>query len=367
MKKIGIFTYHSYDNYGAVLQAYALQTYISEKLNEQVEIIDFCTDEQLLANDILHFKRRKSLRLILSALYHKLPIFNQLKKRRRRFDLFRIDHLHLSQRFKDSKSLINNLPLKDVYIAGSDQVFNPYAKYTDVYYLGFKKNNAKKVAYAPSFGVTNLEESVDSKLQSLLRDFDYLSCREQVGADYLSKLLGRNVPCVADPVFLLTKEEWNTVIRQPLLKKSYNRGYIFVYRLNGGPQLMKLAQKLLELVNLPIICVATDFFYNNRYKVDSSAGPSEFLGLIRDASYVVTDSFHGTALSLVFGVKVIPYIAFPQASSRITNIMNRFGLSQNIVYNVGEFDFDSLNFGDYFEQMDIYINDSKKFLHEALN
>ena len=367
MKKIGILTYHSYDNYGAVLQAYALQTYILKHLKKDVEIINFCTDKQVQDNDVLQLKGKKTIRSIISILYHKLPIYCQLRKRRHRFNQFRKEYLVLTKRYKDAKSLTDDIPFEDIYITGSDQVFNPYAEYTEVYYLGFKKDGARKVAYAPSFGVADLEESVNKRLQCLIRDFDYISCREQVGADYLSKLLGKNVPCVVDPVFLLTNEEWNIVMKKTKLNNSYSEGYIFVYRLNGGLQLMQLAQKVSETVNLPIICVATDNLYKTGCVVNHSAGPLELFGLIKGASYVVTDSFHGTALSLVFGVKVIPYIAFRQASSRITTIMENIGLSRNIIYNVDDFDFNSLFFTDYEIQLRRYKDFSEKFLSDALS
>lgn len=367
MKRIGIITYHPYDNYGAVLQAYALQTYISKHLKGDVEIIDFCTDEQLLDNDILQLKRKKTIRSLLSTLKEKLPIYLELKRRKKSFEQFRNVFFKLTARYKDPQSLFENLPSEDIYITGSDQVFNPYAKYTDVYYLGFDKKEARKVAYAPSFGVSDLEESVNESLKSLIYDFDYISCREEVGAHYLTKLLGKIVPCVADPVFLLSKDEWSKVAHKPRHNKPFENGYIFVYRLNGGQKLMELAKKVSSSTGLPIICVARDKHYRQGCVVDVSAGPLEMLDYIRSASFVVTDSFHGTALSLVFGVKVIPFIALKKASSRITTIMDRFGLSQNVVYNVDDFHFDSLKFSDYRSQMDGYILESANYLQEALS
>ena len=367
MKKIGILTYHPYDNYGAVLQAYALQTYITKHLNGDVEIINFCTDDQLLDNEIFQLKRKNNIRSLLFTLKEKLPIFFELRRKKKKFELFRKEYLKLTKRFKDCHSLFNNLPPKDVYITGSDQVFNPYAKYTDVYYLGFDKKNAKKVAYAPSFGVSDLDEAVNDKLKGFINDFDYISCREEVGATYLSKLLGRGIPCVVDPVFLLSKDEWSRVIHMPNLNNSFNNGYVFVYRLAGGQALMELAKKVSVNTGLPIICIARDKHYCQDCKMDISAGPLELLGYISGASYVVTDSFHGTALSLVFGVNVIPFIALQKASSRITTIMDRLGLSQNIVYNVEKFHFNSLSFSDYRTQMNGYILESVNYLKEALS
>ena len=365
MRKIGILTYHPYDNYGAVLQAYALQSYISKHYNDDVEIIDFCTDDQKHDNDILQLRRKKTIRSIISTLFYKLPIYFQLRRKRKRFDLFRKENLYLTPLFKDSLSLFANLPRKDIFITGSDQVFNPYSKYTEIYYLGFEKGKAKKVAYAPSFGVSDMEKSVTAKLQEYLRDFDALSCREQTGADYLSQLLGIKVPCVADPVFLLSKEEWLKVAVTPPNVDNRSK-YILVYRLNGGSELMRLAKKVGRIKQLPIICVANEARWRKGAQMEYSSGPSELLGLINNADCVITDSFHGTSLSIVFEREIITYIANTKTSGRITSIMGIIGLTSNIVYNVDDFNYNNIIKVDYSKKLNSYISLSSNFLNSVL-
>ncbi len=366
MQKIGILTFHSSDNYGAVLQAYALHNFLVTHLEADVEIINFSTIEQQKSYRILNFDKKKSLWGLLSALLYlllfKLPIFIQLRTRKYKFSRFRKDFLILTCRFWNKEELFENLPMEDVYITGSDQVFNPYGKYTDVYYLGFNKGKSKKIAYAPSFGVSNFKESVGERLRGLLMDFDAISCREQVGADFLTEILAKPISCVADPVFLLTKEEWFDIAKVPNAVKRYKGRFIFVYRLNGGKPLMKLAKKVSDATGLPIVCLSMDCRNRMGARMIYTAGPLEILGLIKESSYVITDSFHGTALSLVLRKKIIPYIASLKNASRITSIMDKFDMLKNVVYNVDDFNIDALRHSNYEVAMSRYIEYSKAFL-----
>lgn len=370
MKRIGLLTYHPWDNYGAVLQAYALQKSMSDVDGNIVETIDFFTDLQRSENDILQLKNIKSFKSILSTLLYKGTIYFSLKKRKSRFNAFRRDFLKLTQNFSTEKQLIDNLPCEDIYVTGSDQVFHPKSRYANVYYLGFSKNGAKKVAYAPSFGLSDIAGNITPEQIKYIKDFDCLSCREQVGADYLSSLLGKRIPCVADPVFLLTKEEWNKVALTPDVVKKYRGRYIFVYRLNGGEPLMNLAKKISNATGLPVVCVAMDCRSTGGAKMIYDAGPRELLGLIKDSAYVVSDAFHGTALSLLYEKEAIIYIGESTTSSRITTLMDRFGLSQNIVHteeDINNFSFNQLSFIDYSEKMGAFRQLSLDYLKSSLS
>lgn len=368
MKKIGILTYHSSNNYGAVLQAYALQAFIQNHFEAEVKIINFYTKVHQKRKRIFYLGEIHSLRelaiSLLGIVRFKLPICFSLRERKRKFSQFRSELFRMTKRYYSEDYLYKNLPTEDVFITGSDQVFNPYSKFADVYYLSFNKEKSRKVAYAPSFGISNLDESINNKVRGFLEDFDSLSCREQLGADFLSKLLNKNIPCVADPVFLLTKEEWSHIAIAPKMKGQSD--YIFVYLLNGGEPLMELAKKVSEETGLPIVCVSMKYRSSSGVKMIYDAGPKEMLGLINNSSFVVTDSFHGTALSLVLKKKVVPYIATTVSSSRIVSIMGKLGLLDNIVYNVDEFDFKTLSFPDYDSKLSEYRNLSIDYLISSL-
>ena len=359
-KKIGIITFHAADNYGAVLQAYALQTYISTQGHE-AEIIDFAPDSVKKANTPLFVHEKSFVKKLIKQILI-IPNYFKLKKRNRKFNEFRNAWLKRSQHFGSSEEIRNSTHNYDLCITGSDQVFNPLIKNSDIYYLDFC-NGIKKMAYAPSFGIKDFS-NVGDNTKKLIKDFDYLSCREADGAEFLSTVIGETVPVVSDPVFLLSPEEWSKITQKPQKEK-----YIFVYDLNGGNSLIEIANKIKAETNLPIICVTTKKYANTRYNVDElhcNFGPEEFVSYIQHAEYVVTDSFHGLAFSVLFNRKVVSFIALKHAASRIQSLLERLGIADRLFYNTKDFNFKDIEFRDYKEKLSALIDTSKQYL-SAIN
>ena len=337
--KIGIFTYFQ-TNYGAVLQAYALQKYLQEQPGVEVEIIDFTTSEHLEGHKVFKKQSLKNPVAAIAYYFFTLIHYRQLKRRVTRTWDFKKEYFNFTRRYSSIKEVLENHPKEDIYITGSDQVFNPNGKYVPLYYLGFDKGNGKKVAYAPSFGISKFDDSITQKIEGYVKDFDFLSCREPAGAEYLSSIIGQKVPVVVDPVLLHGSDEWGKVATSPKMKGNY----IFIYDLNGAENLIKIAKKIQKETKLPIVCLT-----RNRlkmypvYKQIYDAGPAEFVGWIKDANYVVTDSFHGTVFSLIFSKQFFTFIALEKTSSRIKNILGKVGLDNRIVTKDGlnEFDFNA--------------------------
>lgn len=355
-KKIGIITFHAADNYGAVLQAYALQTYLTEQGNK-VQIIDFVPFGVEKANKPLFVQDKSAIkRMIKKALI--LPNYFKLKKRNKSFAGFRKEFLYLSDKFRNAKE-IKNAPLDyDICITGSDQVFNPLIQNSDIYYLDFC-NKASKVAYAPSFGIKDFS-LVGDKTRNLIKQFNHLSCREADGAEFLSTVTGNTVPTVSDPVFLLSPDKWNKITTKPRDGK-----YIFVYDLNGGNNLIAIANKIKVETGLPIVCITARKYSNTGYNVDElhvNSGPLEFVSYIQYADYVVTDSFHGTAFSTLFRRKFISYVALKHAASRIQSLLGRLGIEDRIYYNAEEFDIKKVIFKEYDKELEELVTSSEKYL-----
>lgn len=373
-KKIGILTFHYAINYGAVLQAFALSQ-TCEKLGYEVEIINYCTQSHERANRIINDSKRGLFKTLIYSLLV-MPHLGQLKRKKNRFRLFLKEKLHISYRFFSSKELMGNLPPKDAYITGSDQVFNPVSfENIRAYYLDFEKQNgSKKIAYAPSFGISSFDEALTDKIGHLLKDFDSLSCREDDGANYIESVTGRVTPTVLDPVLLLNEEEWKALslsIKKPCKTKGK---YIFVYDLNGRDNLIALAQKLQHKVRLPIVCLTTKKYCVGRYNVDEvimDAGPKEFVSLVSNAAYVLTDSFHGTAFSLIFKKQFLAYNALPKASQRIRSLLSALGLNERLVENVSvneEEVFKCINQADDYQSiLNELIDKSKSYLINSLS
>jgi hypothetical protein len=365
--KIGILTFHTADNYGAVLQAYALKEFIASRYSSHTEIIDFHTT----GHDIEHyklFKKRhpnplKNIILNLFVALHYLP----LKRKHRLFETFRNNSLSLSKRRYDTEeSLKSHVYDYDVYITGSDQVFNPHVPYSDTYYLGFTKNSGvRKISYAGSFGIASIPETEKPRIKDLLSDFDFISCREENGLAILNELGIKDADFVCDPVFLLPEEEWSQVIPQ----REITEDYIFVYDLNGGVDLIVIASKIQEESGIKkIICAtANTMQYSKNVDWRYDVGPLQMLSFIKNAKYVVTDSFHGSSLSLVLNTKVLIYIATPSTSSRLVSLTSRLGISSQLIEDSHSFCLGSIDFCHYTEKLLEYVAQSVEYLDESLS
>ena len=363
-KKVGIVTFHTADNYGAVLQAFALQNFISKNSDYDVRIIDFNTPSHEAEHCVIK-KKRSVLRTIFYGALNMLFYF-PLKSRINKFASFRNNYLRLtSKKYNSIDVFLNNMEEFDYYISGSDQVFNPKVKFKECYYLGFNKRKGLKIAYAPSFGLSIFTPEEQTFIRSMVSDFDYLSCREKNGAEFLSQLTNLPVPIVCDPVFLLTKKEWESIAEI----KSFDKPFIFVYDLNGGKNLIDLAHKISRLNgNMQIICMTTrtDLFYRG-VSVVRNLGPCELLSYIKASSYVVTDSFHGTSLSLILQKRVVSYIAALTTSSRVISLLSSLHIEDQLVYSLDKFDWNSIKFNNYTNFLNDYVKKSINYLNTALS
>lgn len=333
---IGIFTFFQ-TNYGAVLQAYALQHYLEQNADAHVEIVDFTTAEHLKAHKVFQKATGRNPFKALKFYFCTLVHYKQLRGRIDKTWAFKEKYFHFTRRYSSVEDLIHNPPKEDIYITGSDQVFNPKGQYLPVYYLGFEKGVGIKAAYAPSFGISQFPDDLTKRISPYLKDFDFLSCRESSGAEYLSSITGEEVPVVVDPVLLHNATEWGKVAISP----AFEDDYIFIYDLNGAENLVRIAKAIQKETNLPIVCLTGNRV--KRYSVDKQifdAGPAEFIGWIKSASFVVTDSFHGTVFSLIFNKQFYSFIAYERTSFRIRNILRQVGMEQRLITKEGLGSFD---------------------------
>ena len=333
-KLIGIITFHAANNYGAVLQAYALQHYIELNISDNVEILDYRRQKKNEDNSIFKGSTHNPIKNLILNILRSFQRENN-KQRSIKFEEFRMNYLHLSERVYDSELSLGESAY-DYYVVGSDQVFNPQLSDYRVYYLSSINSNCKKIAYAPSFGISTFSDEITEKIGPLLKRFDVLSCREEVGAKYISNILGNDIPVVLDPVFLLTNEEWKEIAIEP----KTNKKYLLVYCLTKGKsgKVNKLAHYVAKKYNLSIVTIgSTGLFSYNGLNV---LGPREFVGYFLNAEFVVTDSFHGTSFSLIFGKRVLSVIANKNTGSRIENIMKIFGRNDDVIQDIDKYNFE---------------------------
>jgi len=342
MKKVGIMTFHCADNFGAVLQVYALQQTIKE-LNIDVEIIDFRPQALIIPyNHTVNLKNRYSvngikgvIRALLSSIYNYRNIESRLKS----FRKFRDDNLNISkEKYYFSQELLNSPPKYDYFLTGSDQVWNPSfkRKIGDSYFLDFVDNNAIKISYAASIA-EEVDEGLIGDYKNHINRFDYISVREKSGVEFLQNIINNSVEVTLDPTLLLNKRKWKNISKKPNLKEKY----ILVYGLEHNNELIKLANRLSEEINIKIISYTNQKIFNNVIESFYFKGPDEFLGLFENAEVILTNSFHGTVFSVINNK---PFYTIPHTTtgSRMIDLLKILNLEERIIYkaeDLKEFDF----------------------------
>lgn len=328
MKTIGTITFHDATNYGALLQAYALQKTLGG-MGHVSEIIDYCSPQRGLIglsrfHRMKHFLWDKVVKRVLGG-----------TKRRKHTEDFRRRHLCLStKKYVSAETLHLDPPRYDAYITGSDQVWNPTTSSNDSsYFLSFAPPGKRLIAYGASFGVSKLKAKYISDYQGRIKRIHWLSTREIEGRSIIYKLTGRDAEIVLDPTLLIKQEQWSHVA----IPYDTSAPYILCYYMPGDKEVNRsitmLAQQVASLSGWKIICIGQKEyirFYPGRRSV-FNAGPAEFLGLLQNASFVVTNSFHGTAFSINFKKPFIVPINMnlppgKALNSRITSLLKAVGL-----------------------------------------
>lgn len=312
--RVGILTFHRANNFGAVLQAYALLKYIQDE-GIDCELIDYYPNNAIPPKYSLMRSIAHKAKCILYGRHGK----NQLTKEKR-FLAFRKCYFHISKtHYYGDKEILSNPPKYDVFISGSDQILNTtLTGCSEAYYLGFVKEG-KKVSYASSFGRENISEDEKRLIREQIETFDCVSVREISGQILIEKNSHKHPTLVIDPVFLLNAKIWGTVCSNKL--KTPDK-YIFVYSMENSEPLEKLVVEAQTKYKLPVIVVRGGG-QSGRIKGNEvfSCGPTEFLRYIHDAEYVITNSFHGTALSMIFDKKLF-CVAHSTRNTRLENILN---------------------------------------------
>lgn len=316
-RKTATITFHAAHNYGSNLQAYALQQAILS-LGYDNEIINLRTKRQKDLYTV--FTKRKGIKYIIKNLSHFVYYF-PLRRSYKKFEDFINHNLLLTREYETEDELRDACLNYDVYIAGSDQIWNPIpADFDWSYYLTFV-NDSTRVAYAPSFGqlASKGNKETSNRIADLLMRFDAISVREQGAVENVEQLTGFRPEIVLDPTLLLSRDKWLQLVnnKERIIKKEY----IFFYTLFADKSRMDIIKRISKAIGLPV--VTSNF--SNQYDVFNpfikcyDAGPLDFLTLIRDAKLVVVSSYHGTVFSTLLNV---PFFAIDGMSdARISTLL----------------------------------------------
>lgn len=329
-KKIGIITFHYAYNYGSVLQAFAMQTYLLEK-GYEAKIIDY-----IMKHDYEQYKifRWNTYLQRPQSLIADIFLIHKNLKRMRSFKNFVSNYLSLTNiqcyNCLDLENLNDDF---EVFICGSDQIWNfDCTKGVDAaYFLDFAAKDKLKIAYAPSVAQLSFDYDIANELKKYLSGFNAISVREKSTAKLIEDIIRKKIDVVVDPTLLLKKNDYLL-----LAAEIKNNSFLFVYELEENTNILRYARKIakekkLQIIYLSNISKKNQFMLHNVINA-YGCSPNDFLGYIKNAEYIITNSFHATIFSIVFEKKFCTFRTkknFP----RIQDLLQEVDLEKRI-YNI---------------------------------
>lgn len=327
--KIGIITYHFGHNYGAMLQAYAMQAVLKEMGHDPCFV--YLRKDYQFTNKYERPRRRSFKGLCLTLVLRLLR--KPLQRRYERFEAFLAKELTLTKRYASETELSENPPDLECYVCGSDQIWNLQSGVNEFFYGNYVPDNARLVSYAPSFGNNEIPEKYVEKVRNLLTRFHHLSVREESGCEMVRGLTGRQVTRTIDPVFLIENHVWEKLADAPTLPQPY----IAFYALEMSTRASAIVARISKMTRLPVVVIAKGgiFMLTCRTRLAIDAGPREFLGWLKGASMVLTNSFHATVFAMKFDVPFVT-IAHSHRNTRMENLLHLAGLEERLIRNTSE-------------------------------
>ena len=327
MRSSLIFTFSRSYNFGASLQAFSLQRVI-RKLGSECKIVDTRSEEEMKG----HIEYRKDAKGRILNIFTYLNK-SKILKGKEKFNSFNYsseDRLRLPavQGVPEVDKIEAMGQLADVYVVGSDQVFSPMMM-SKLYFLQFNTGKAKCISYAASIGISEVPKDKEKLMKAYLEKFDAVSVREASAKVALQPFVNEEIQIHLDPTLLTGRKDWERVEKEytPLLGKKYILAY-FLYRpADMNTQLKRMHKE----TGLPVILIDTSAFRNIYHqKIVLDAGPQEFLWLVHHAEMIITSSFHGTAMSIIYGKPFVVYNN-PATPARIEQLLNLTGLQNHWV------------------------------------
>ena len=333
MKKTAIVSCYFIHNYGSMLQAYATQKLL-DKLNienETINVSGFLGEfrkaqysyilKSGINSDIFRDRLGKAKNILIKK-FLRNDYTSNIKQRDIKFDDFAESIIRKSQVYVSLEDLANKC--SDNYgavLIGSDQLWLPANIAADYYTLNFVPDEMNSVAYATSFGVSTLPGDAAEMARRFLPRIKHISVREHAGQKLIKELTGRTVPVVCDPTLLFTGEEWLEIQKKdPIVKEPY----IFCYFIGSTPLHREFVKRLKKETGLKVVALThvdhymkSDEGYADFTPYD--IGPAEFLNLIRNSSYVCTDSFHSTVFSILYKKEFFDFRRYTQNTNQSTN------------------------------------------------
>ena len=363
--KIKTITCHNVYNAGASLQAYALAEYLNS-IGHECQIIDYKPDY------LKHYKlsgvsNSRYDKPVLRELYNMAKFPGRLKakysNKKKEYDRFTADFLPTTtETYTSNEELKSNPPEADIFFAGSDQIWNSFFNNgkDPAFYLDFAPLGAVKASYAASFATENIVTELKPQIKEWLSNMDYISVRESSGLNILNDLGIQEAVQVLDPVFLLPKEKWESIIEYT----AENDSYILLYDFDKNEQLGLAARELAHKNGWKVYSYLDNPYCDRCFK---NAGPRAFLGLIKNAEMVISNSFHATAFSLIFEKNFWVINRKEAINTRMRDLVESIDLGNRLVSNVFDINFESVDFSMIKELLKKKIDESKAYIDNAIS
>jgi len=376
--KIGIITFHFAHNQGAVLQCYALQNALN-KMGYDAGVIDYCPSYHTIRYSAKRnpfvmayysFKKQKNkgciirfyqtARAFAKGVY--LTAMQTYKLREKNFSNFINKNLNLSDSYKTIKSLRKNPPKYDAYISGSDQLWNPDlvdGTFDPAYFLDFGESDVKKITYAVSLK-ENYTEKEKQKMQQFCKAIDAISAREKNNT--LDEVLNGEYTVCIDPTLLLSMEDYADIISE----KAEDKPYVFVYGFESTDNMINAVKSISNELGIRVVNGSPERVKLSNAENLYDYGPDEFLSYIKNAQFVVTNSFHGTAFSIIYNKQFVT-VAHTTRGRRMVDLLEKLGLSDRLWQNSKCNWKCEINYSDVNEKRAVLKEQSLNYLRKNLN
>lgn len=370
--KVGIITIHRLNNYGTALQAYAFEKFLNSIDGIEAETIDY----------VFPNKFHKTNRGFIKNLKIKLGLLKEnflygKRRKERKFSSFRLSYLSLSKQYPSVDAIMQDPPQYDVYITGSDQVWNYKTLKNDpVMYCGFVPEGNKRLAFGASFANDSILSSNHLKVRELLNKYSAIGVRENSALFILKKIgVDENIPIqvTCDPTLLLSSNDYEILGNNSTFKpvNDYILCYVLDYAFNPQPALSNILHQAEAYYGCPIIQLGRKpLKYKGKITYLNDLGPCEFTYLFAHAKFVITSSFHGCMFSLI---NRIPFVAIgpdeDSSDTRILDVLRKLGLPNNYrrSNNTEIMDFADLKYNiDFEDSLSEYVKQSKDFIKRYL-
>ena len=326
--EVAIITFHAAHNYGSMLQAYALQSFL-KSIDYNAKIINFCPLSQ--ENLYSLFPKEVSWKTKLKASL-RMILYPSTIKKHFNFKLFLKNYLDTTPKYKSVNELKKKCPVFDVYISGSDQIWNSEIDdFSDAYLLSFVEHQ-RRVSYAASFGPIGI---ISATKQEMMREelnrYRTISVREEKSVALIQEMIHRTVPVMPDPTLLLTRHQWDAILPDNFAIPKQE--YILLYALCDEPELDNITDFISKNLDLPVVITkylsGSKFFTYFKYKRKTTCGPREFLSLLKNSKFVLSASFHGTVFSIIYQKPFFVYKGV--ADARISTLLKNTNLLERAI------------------------------------